>query len=226
MRIAPGFIFAISRAPIMPCVARRLRHVQAHHVGLGQQLVEGVGGLDVAVAQLVGVVVVDHAHAHGLGQHGELGADVAVADDAERLAAHLVGADRALVPAAARAPTVDLGKMRRISMTISAIVSSATERVLENGALKTGMPMARQAARSTWLVPTEKQPIATSDLMPSIASAVIWVRERMPSRRTPSEGLAQLRAVEGLGAPVDLGVAGGPAARRRPSRRCPRAAGS
>ena len=80
----------------------------------------------------------------------------------------------------------DFGKMRRISMTISAMVSSATERVLENGALKTGMPMVRQAARSTWLVPTEKQPIATSERMPSITSAVICVRERMPSRRTPS----------------------------------------
>ena len=104
----------------------------------------------------------------------------------------------------------DLGKMRRISMTISAMVSSATERVLENGALKTGMPMVRQAARSTWLVPTEKQPTATSALTPSTTSAVSWVRERMPSRRTPLvEGLAQLRGVERLGAPVDLGVAGG-----------------
>ena len=98
--------------------------------------------------------------------------------------------------------------MRRISMTISAIVSSATERVLENGALKTGMPIARQAARSTWLVPTEKHPIATRDRMPSIASAVIWVRERMPSRRTPVESLPQLHAVEGLRAPVDLRIAG------------------
>ena len=75
--------------------------------------------------------------------------------------------------------------MRRISMTISAMISSATERVLENGALNTGMPMVRQAARSTWLVPTEKQPTATSDLTPSTTSAVSRVRERMPSRRTP-----------------------------------------
>jgi hypothetical protein len=80
---------------------------------------------------------------------------------------------------------VDLGKMRRISMTISAMVSSATERVLENGALNTGMPMVLQAAMSTWLVPTEKQPTATSDLTPSITAAVRRVRERMPKRRTP-----------------------------------------
>ena len=74
--------------------------MQAHHVGLGQQVVEAVGRLDIAVAQLVGVVVVDHAHADRLGEHGKLAADVAVADDAERLAAHLIGADGALVPAA------------------------------------------------------------------------------------------------------------------------------
>ncbi len=116
--------------------------------------------------------------------------------------------------------------MRRISMTISAIVSSATERVLENGALNTGMPMVRQAARSTWLVPTEKQPIATSERMPSIASAVTWVRERMPSRRTPSERLAQLRAAESLRPLVDLGVAGGRQGIDRGLRRCLPAAGS
>jgi len=34
-------------------------------------------------------------------------------------------------------------------MTISAIVNSATLRVLENGALNTGMPLRRAAARST-----------------------------------------------------------------------------
>ncbi len=51
-------------------------------------------------------------------------------------------------------------------MTISAIVSSATLRVLENGALNTGMPMSRAASRSTWLVPTEKQPMAISVALP------------------------------------------------------------
>ena len=56
-------------------------------------------------------------------------------------------------------------------MTISAMVSSATLRVLENGALNTGMPMRRAASRSTWLVPTEKQPMAISERMPSSASA-------------------------------------------------------
>ena len=52
--------------------------------------------------------------------------------------------------------------MRRISMTISPMVSSATLRVLENGALKTGMPSAAAASRSTWSVPMQKQPTAIS----------------------------------------------------------------
>ena len=37
-----------------------------------------------------------------------------------------------------------------------------TLRVLENGALKTGMPSRIAAFRSTWLVPMQKQPIAAS----------------------------------------------------------------
>ena len=70
-------------------------------------------------------------------------------------------------------------------MTISAMVSSATLRVLENGALNTGMPMRRAASRSTWLVPTEKQPMAISERMPSSAAALSRVRERMPTTLFP-----------------------------------------
>ena len=44
---------------------------------------------------------------------------------------------------------------------ISASTSSATLRVLEKGALKTGMPRLRAHSRSTWLVPIQKQPMAT-----------------------------------------------------------------
>ena len=44
---------------------------------------------------------------------------------------------------------------------ISPITSSTTLRVLEYGALKTAMPRSAAAARSTWLVPMQKQPIAT-----------------------------------------------------------------
>src|SRR3712207_9126669 len=67
---------------------------QGDDVGLGQQLAQRRDGAGVAVRQLAGAVVVDHPHAEGLGQHRELAADVAVADDAQRPAAHLVAADR------------------------------------------------------------------------------------------------------------------------------------
>ena len=50
--------------------------------------------------------------------------------------------------------------MPRISSTISASTSSATLRVFENGALKTGMPRSCAASKSTWLVPMQKQPMA------------------------------------------------------------------
>ncbi len=63
---------------------------------------------------------------------------------------------------------------------ISANTSSATERVLENGALNTGTPSSRAAFRSTWLVPIQKQPKATNFLAAANTSAVICVRERIP----------------------------------------------
>ncbi len=73
--------------------------------------------------------------------------------------------------------------MRRSSMTHSAMVSSATERVLEKGALKTGIPRRWAAARSIWLVPTEKQPTAIIRVVAFKTSRVICVRERMPRMR-------------------------------------------
>jgi len=77
------------------------------------------------------------------------------------------------------------GKMRRSSMTISPITNSATLRVFENGALKTGTPHLRAASRSTWLVPTLKQPTAISRSASEKILWVSWVRERMPSKSIP-----------------------------------------
>lgn len=67
---------------------------------------------------------------------------------------------------------------------ISASTSSATERVLEKGALKTGMPRIMAASRSIWLVPMQKAPIDMSLRAPSITSSVRRVRERMPTKCT------------------------------------------
>jgi hypothetical protein len=51
---------------------------------------------------------------------------------------------------------------------------------LENGALNTGMPRSRAASRSTWFVPTLKQPTTISRLAAANTASVSWVRERMP----------------------------------------------
>ena len=45
---------------------------------------------------------------------------------------------------------------------ISAIASSTTLRVFENGALKTAMPRLGRGARSIWFVPMQNAPIASS----------------------------------------------------------------
>ncbi len=73
---------------------------------------------------------------------------------------------------------------------ISARISSATERVFENGALNTGMPRIMAASRSTWLVPMQKAPTAISRRAAAIDSAVTRVRERIPRKWTPAMAAA------------------------------------
>ena len=71
---------------------------------------------------------------------------------------------------------------RRASAMISPITSSTTLRVLEYGALKTATPRSAAAARSTWLVPMQKQPTASRSVAASSTRGVILVLDRMPSR--------------------------------------------
>jgi hypothetical protein len=66
-------------------------------------------------------------------------------------------------------------------MIVSAMTSSATLRVLEYGALNTGTPRRRAAARSTWLVPMQKQPTAIRRRARCSTVSVRCVRERMPT---------------------------------------------
>ncbi len=68
---------------------------------------------------------------------------------------------------------------------ISAIASSTTLRVLENGALKTATPRLAAPTRSTWLVPMQNAPTASRFGNPARTRSVTWVCERMPSRLTP-----------------------------------------
>jgi hypothetical protein len=84
-------------------------HVQGDGLRGRQQLGQGRAAPRVAERELVGDVVEVHRHAQVLGQHGQLGADVAVADDAELAAAHLVAAGGRLVPVAG----VHLGVLHR-----------------------------------------------------------------------------------------------------------------
>jgi hypothetical protein len=72
--------------------------VQGDGLGALEQLVERVALDRVAEGEAVGDVVEQHPHAERLREHGQLGADVAVADEAQRATADLVRADGALVP--------------------------------------------------------------------------------------------------------------------------------
>ena len=74
--------------------------VQRHGVGLLQQRVEGGHPLCVAHGELLLEIVEHDMHAHGLGQHGQLRADVPVADDPEGFAANLMRTLGAFVPKA------------------------------------------------------------------------------------------------------------------------------
>ena len=67
-------------------------------------------------------------------------------------------------------------------MTISASTSSATLRVLENGALNTGTPRRIASPRSIWFVPMQNAPIAVSLVARASTAASSCVRERMPTK--------------------------------------------
>ncbi len=75
-----------------------LRHVQADDIGLGQQFAEAVDLGRVAQGQLVDHIEKAHLHAQGFGDHAQLHTDAAVADNAQLLAANLVGAGGGLFP--------------------------------------------------------------------------------------------------------------------------------
>ena len=68
---------------------------------------------------------------------------------------------------------------------ISAIASSTTERVLENGALNTATPRLAAAARSTWFVPMQNAPTASRSGAAASTRSVTWVWDLMPRRLTP-----------------------------------------
>src|SRR5687767_1562189 len=64
----------------------------------------------------------------------------------------------------------------------AATTNSATERVLEYGALNTATPFWVACARFTWLVPIQKQPIACNFSAAFKTDEVICVFDRIPTR--------------------------------------------
>ncbi len=95
--------------PEQPAVTGPSVHVQGDGLHGFEQLGKSAAAARIPQGQLVGDVVEVHRHAQVLGQHGQLGADVAVADDAEPAAADLVAAGCGLVPL----PRVHLGVLLR-----------------------------------------------------------------------------------------------------------------
>src|SRR3954468_2300389 len=72
----------------------------------------------------------------------------------------------------------------RDSITISASISSATERVFENGALNAGTPRRLAGASAIWLVPMQNAPTVSMRLASASTAGVTWVLLRIPSTWT------------------------------------------
>src|SRR5215468_131628 len=72
----------------------------------------------------------------------------------------------------------------RDSITTSARISSATERVFENGALNAGMPRRLAWPSAIWLVPMQNAPTASMRLASASTAGVTWVLLRIPSTWT------------------------------------------
>jgi hypothetical protein len=85
-----------------------LRHVQRHHIGFAQQGFQRWCRRGIAQRQSRLDIVEQHPHADGLGQQPGLRADLAVADDAQGLATHLVRPAGVLEPLAAPGCSVPL----------------------------------------------------------------------------------------------------------------------
>ena len=75
--------------------------MQTHHIRLDEQRVQPFHLAGIAQRQARLRVMIDHPHAHRFGEHRELAANIAVADDPQRLAANLDGIGSRFVPHAA-----------------------------------------------------------------------------------------------------------------------------
>ena len=144
--MAPGFIARDLRGADHPCVAGVSGTCRVTTSALRQQLVQRRAPPRVAQRQLGLDVVEDHVHAQRLGQHADLRADVAVADDAERLAAHLAGVVAALLTQPPRCSTAFFSGMPRSSMIDLGQHQLGHAARVGEGALNTGTPRSRAAS--------------------------------------------------------------------------------
>ncbi len=99
--------------------------------------------------------------------------------------------------------------MRRISMMISPITSSATERVLENGALKTGIPRLR-AAFQFHLIGADRKAADCDQTVGSGENLLGQLRTRANADDMRRRNrLDQIGLVQCFRQMCDIGVAGG-----------------
>ncbi|MCY1210298.1 hypothetical protein D9M72_219820 [compost metagenome] len=184
------------------------RHVQGHDVGLLQQIVQRPGGAGVAQRQLGLDVVVDHAHAQAFGQRADLRADIAVAHDAQRLAAGFEGARGALVPVAEVHARV---LFRNPAQQQDGF---AQHQFGDRAGVREGRIEYRDAALhgrvQVDLVGADAE--AAHDAQVGVAGqqAGVQVRARTdPGHLRAAQGFAQLCRRQGRGVRDDVGVAGG-----------------
>ena len=191
----------------MPCVAGVSGTCNVTTSLCAKQLMQARDRLGIAVAKLVGVVVEDDLHAERFGEIGQLRADIAVADDAERLAPHLVAVVGGLVPAALMG---GIGTRDDPAQQDDDLADHQFRHAARVGKRRVEHrnPARRAASTSTWLVPTLKHPIAISRSAASRTSGVICVRERMPRMMHALDGLLQRIALERLGQTRHAGIAG------------------
>ena len=123
-------------------------------------------------------IVGDDLHLQPDGAIGDDRADVAAADDAQRLAGDLHAHERVLFPLAGLGRGVGFG-IWRARANISEIACSAVVIELPNGVFMTMMPRAVAAGMSTLSTPMPARPITFRLFAASSILAVTLVAERM-----------------------------------------------
>ena len=129
-------------------------------------------------------IVGDHVHLQADAARRDDRADVAAADDAQRLAGHLDAHESVLFPLAGMGRGIGVRDWRA-SANIIATACSAVVIELPNGVFMTMMPLRRRGRMSTLSTPMPARPTTFSLVAAAISFAVTLVAERIaiPSYR-------------------------------------------